>query len=140
VASGDRDTFQLASESTTIIFPVHAGEMARIGPAEVRERYGVNPSRCRISSPFVATRLTNCRELGVLVLKERQTCFANTERSKISSRRGVWWSSRRCFGSIDRSQPWMHRRLCPPYLVRHRRGRRRRSWSAIGGLTNWLIG
>jgi exodeoxyribonuclease-3 len=42
VASGDRDTFQLASESTTIIFPVRAGEMARIGPAEVRERYGVS--------------------------------------------------------------------------------------------------
>jgi exodeoxyribonuclease III len=43
VASGDRDTFQLASESTTIIFPVRAGEMTRIGPAEVRVRYGVDP-------------------------------------------------------------------------------------------------
>jgi DNA polymerase-1 len=45
VASGDRDTFQLASERTTIIFPVRAGEMARIGPAEVRERYGVDPKQ-----------------------------------------------------------------------------------------------
>jgi DNA polymerase-1 len=43
VASGDRDTFQLASEATTILHPVRAGEMARIGPAEVRERYGVDP-------------------------------------------------------------------------------------------------
>ena len=43
VASGDRDTFQLASPSTTIIHPVRAGEMARIGPHEVRERYGVDP-------------------------------------------------------------------------------------------------
>ena len=43
VASGDRDAFQLASESTTILQPVRAGEMARIGPAEVRERYGVEP-------------------------------------------------------------------------------------------------
>src|SRR5207253_8928481 len=34
VASGDRDTFQLASAATTILFPVRAGEMARIGPAE----------------------------------------------------------------------------------------------------------
>ena len=41
VASGDRDTFQLASEKTTILYPVKAGEMARIGPKEVRERYGV---------------------------------------------------------------------------------------------------
>ena len=40
VASGDRDTFQLASEKTTILYPVKAGEMARIGPKEVRERYG----------------------------------------------------------------------------------------------------
>ena len=43
VASGDRDAFQLASESATILQPVRAGEMARIGPAEVRERYGVEP-------------------------------------------------------------------------------------------------
>src|SRR6266545_2246875 len=37
VASGDRDTFQLASDSTTILYPVRAGEVARIGPAQVRE-------------------------------------------------------------------------------------------------------
>jgi DNA polymerase I len=43
VASGDRDAFQLASDKTTILHPVRAGEMARIGPAEVRERYGVEP-------------------------------------------------------------------------------------------------
>jgi exodeoxyribonuclease III len=53
VASGDRDTFQLASESTTIIFPVRAGEMARIGSAEVRERYGVNPKQV---PDFIALR------------------------------------------------------------------------------------
>jgi 5'-3' exonuclease len=39
VATGDRDAFQLASESTTILQPIRAGEMARIGPAEVRARY-----------------------------------------------------------------------------------------------------
>jgi len=37
VASGDRDTFQLASARTTILYPVRAGEIARVGPAEVRE-------------------------------------------------------------------------------------------------------
>ena len=36
VASGDRDAFQLASDKTTILQPVRAGEMARIGPAEAR--------------------------------------------------------------------------------------------------------
>ena len=53
VASGDRDTFQLASEATTILFPVRAGEMARIGPAEVRERYGVDPKQV---PDFIALR------------------------------------------------------------------------------------
>jgi exodeoxyribonuclease III len=53
VASGDRDTFQLASESTTIIFPMRAGEMARIGPAEVHKRYGVNPTQV---PDFIALR------------------------------------------------------------------------------------
>ena len=44
VASGDRDTFQLASDRTTILQPqTGGGPLARIGPAEVRERYGVDP-------------------------------------------------------------------------------------------------
>jgi DNA polymerase I len=53
VASGDRDAFQLASERTTILHPVKAGEMARIGPAEVRERYGVEPEQV---PDFIALR------------------------------------------------------------------------------------
>ena len=53
VASGDRDSFQLASAATTIVYPVRAGEMARIGPAEVRERYGVDPKQV---PDFIALR------------------------------------------------------------------------------------
>jgi DNA polymerase I len=53
VASGDRDAFQLASDSTTILQPVRAGEMARIGPPEVRERYGVEPTQV---PDFIALR------------------------------------------------------------------------------------
>jgi DNA polymerase-1 len=53
VASGDRDAFQLASDRTTILQPVRAGEMARIGPAEVRERYGVDPKQV---PDFIAIR------------------------------------------------------------------------------------
>jgi DNA polymerase-1 len=53
VASGDRDAFQLASSSTTILHPVRAGEMARIGPDEVRERYGVEPEQV---PDFIALR------------------------------------------------------------------------------------
>ena len=53
VASGDRDTFQLASDHTTILYPVRAGEMARIGPAEVRARYGIDPAQV---PDFIALR------------------------------------------------------------------------------------
>src|SRR5580692_9276762 len=53
VASGDRDAFQLASDAVTILHPVRAGEIARIGPAEVRERYGVEPGQV---PDFIALR------------------------------------------------------------------------------------
>jgi DNA polymerase I len=53
VASGDRDAFKLASASTTILHPVKAGELARIGPAGVLERYGVEP---RQVPDFIALR------------------------------------------------------------------------------------
>ena len=53
VASGDRDAYQLASATTTILQPVKAGEMACIGPAEVRERYGVDPQQV---PDFIALR------------------------------------------------------------------------------------
>jgi len=53
VASGDRDTFQLASAATTILYPVRGGGMERIGPAEVRARYGVDPAQV---PDFIALR------------------------------------------------------------------------------------
>jgi DNA polymerase-1 len=54
VATSDRDAFQLASERTTILTPTRGvSELARIGPAEVRERYGVEPVQV---PDFVALR------------------------------------------------------------------------------------
>jgi DNA polymerase I len=53
VASGDRDTFQLASARTTILYPLRAGEVARIGPQQVSERYGVEPKQV---PDFIALR------------------------------------------------------------------------------------
>jgi DNA polymerase I len=53
VASGDRDAFQLASDRTTVLHPVRAGDMARIRPAEVRQRYGVEPKQV---PDFIALR------------------------------------------------------------------------------------
>ena len=53
IASGDRDTFQLASARTTILYPIPGGGMERIGPAEVRGRYGVDPDQV---PDFIALR------------------------------------------------------------------------------------
>ena len=53
VATSDRDAFQLASERTTVLQPVRGSAPARIGPAEVRERYGVDPAQV---PDFIALR------------------------------------------------------------------------------------
>jgi DNA polymerase I len=53
VASGDRDAFQLASPRTTILYPVRGGGVERIGPEEVRVRYGVEPKQV---PDFIALR------------------------------------------------------------------------------------
>ncbi len=54
VATSDRDAFQLASSRTTILQPIRGvSEIARIGPDEVRERYGVQPSQV---PDFIALR------------------------------------------------------------------------------------
>jgi DNA polymerase-1 len=54
VATSDRDAFQLASERTTILQPTRGvSQLARIGPAEVGERYGVKPAQV---PDFIALR------------------------------------------------------------------------------------
>ena len=54
VATSDRDAFQLASKRTTILQPVRGvSELARIGPTEVRARYGVDPEQV---PDFIALR------------------------------------------------------------------------------------
>ena len=54
VATSDRDAFQLVSDRVTILQPVKGvSELARIGPAEVRERYGVEPEQV---PDFIALR------------------------------------------------------------------------------------
>jgi DNA polymerase-1 len=53
VASGDRDMYQLASYSVTILQPVKGGDLARIDPAGVVERYGVLPEQV---PDFIALR------------------------------------------------------------------------------------
>jgi DNA polymerase I len=54
VVTSDRDAFQLASGQTTILQPTRGvSELARVRPADVRERYGVEP---RQVPDFIALR------------------------------------------------------------------------------------
>lgn len=54
VATSDRDAYQLVSARTTVLQPVRGGgEPARIGPGEVRTRYGVDPDQV---PDFIALR------------------------------------------------------------------------------------
>jgi DNA polymerase-1 len=54
VTTSDRDAFQLVSDRVTILQPVKGvSELARVGPAEVRERYGVEPEQV---PDFIALR------------------------------------------------------------------------------------
>ena len=54
VATSDRDAFQLVSDQVTILQPVKGvSELARVGPDEVRARYGVEPAQV---PDFIALR------------------------------------------------------------------------------------
>ena len=54
VVTSDRDLFQLASEQTVIVTPLRGvSKLTRVGPAEVRERYGVEPAQV---PDFIALR------------------------------------------------------------------------------------
>ena len=46
IATSDRDAFQLVSDTVTVLQPTKGvSEISRIGPGEVRERYGVEPAQ-----------------------------------------------------------------------------------------------
>ena len=46
ICSGDRDSFQLVDDDTTVIYPMRGvSEMKRMTPAAVEEKYGVPPGR-----------------------------------------------------------------------------------------------
>jgi DNA polymerase-1 len=54
VVTSDRDSFQLVSDSVTILLPRRGvSELERVGPAEVKERYGVEPAQV---PDFIALR------------------------------------------------------------------------------------
>ena len=53
IATSDRDAFQLVTERVTVLQPARGAPPIRIGPNEVRERYGVDPAQV---PDFIALR------------------------------------------------------------------------------------
>jgi DNA polymerase-1 len=45
ICSGDRDSFQLISDTTTVLYPRKGvSDLARMTPAAVEEKYGLQPA------------------------------------------------------------------------------------------------
>ena len=108
MASGDRDTFQLASAATTILYPVRASEMARIGPQEVRARFGVDPKQV---PDFIAIRgdpsdklpgLPGVGPVGAAALLRR---YGSLDALLAGGRFPAHAERLRLFGSIARMNP-----------------------------------
>jgi DNA polymerase-1 len=112
VATSDRDAFQLVSELTTVLQPVKGvSELARIGPVEVRERYGVEPEQV---PDFIALRgdpsdkLPGARGIGpktaASILAEHGTLAAALEAGRFSAQREELLLYRR-IATMDASAP-----------------------------------
>ena len=122
VATGDRDAYQLASERTTILQPIKAGEMARIGPAEVRERYGVEPHQV---PDFIALhgdasdKIPGAKGIGAKTAAALLRKHASLE--DLIAAGGFRRRQKNCV-FIARSQPWTGPRPFHPFATRNRHG------------------
>ncbi len=112
VATSDRDAFQLVSDRTTVLQPVKGvSELARIGPAEVRERYGVEPQQV---PDFIALRgdpsdrLPGARGVGpktaASILAEHGSLAAALDAGRFSGQREDLLLYRR-IATMDASAP-----------------------------------
>jgi DNA polymerase I len=112
VITSDRDSFQLVSDRTTVITPVRGvSELARIGPEEVRERYGVEPEQV---PDFIALRgdpsdrLPGARGVGPKtaadVLRQHGTLEAALEAGRFPQQREELLLYQR-IASLDASAP-----------------------------------
>jgi DNA polymerase I len=112
VVTSDRDLFQLASERTVIVTPLRGvSELARIGPDEVRERYGVEPEQV---PDFIALRgdpsdrLPGAKGVGpktaATILTQHGTLEAALEAGRFPKQREELLLYRR-IASLDASAP-----------------------------------
>ena len=112
VVTSDRDLFQLASERTVIVTPIRGvSELARIGPDEVRERYGVEPEQV---PDFIALRgdpsdrLPGAKGVGpktaATILKQHGTLEAALDAGRFPQQREELELYRR-IATLDASAP-----------------------------------
>ncbi|MDO5726924.1 MAG: DNA polymerase I [Bowdeniella nasicola] len=60
ICSGDRDTFQLVTDTTTVLYPTRGvSQLTRYTPRTVEERYGVSPQRYRELAALVGEKADN---------------------------------------------------------------------------------
>ena len=136
VASGDRDTFQLVSERTIVLQPQKGGgPLARIGPEEVRERYGVEPD------PGTRLHRASRRSVGQdpgrarrRRRRRRPRCSPSTAASRPRWNKDASPPRRTRSGSIGTSQRWIARRRCRRSRISGPRGNERRRWRSEWGL------
>lgn len=112
VATSDRDAFQLVSERTIVLQPVRGGGApARIGPDDVRVRYGVDPKQV---PDFIALRgdpsdrIPGARGIGEKRAAELLSQFVSLEAMLAEGRFGEEADSLRLYREIatmDREAP-----------------------------------
>jgi len=109
VATSDRDAFQLAAPDVTILQPVRGvSELRRIGPAEVRERYGVEPHQV---PDFIALRgdpsdrIPGARGVGEKTAAMLLQTFPDLEAMIAAGRFETEAAQLRCFRQIATLDP-----------------------------------
>ena len=124
VATADRDAFQLVSDRVTVLQPASGGAFVRVGPAEVRERYGVEPGQV---PDFIALRgdasdkIPGAPGVGP---KTAATILAPVREPRGGARRGPLLDDRRRPAPLpaDRAR-WTRTRRFPRLRRRSRPGR-----------------
>jgi DNA polymerase-1 len=109
IVTSDRDAYQLVSERVTVLQPVRGvSELARIGPAEVRARYGVEPEQV---ADFIALRgdpsdrIPGAPGVGPKTAADVLARFGTLEAALEAGRFGAIAGELRLYRSIARMDP-----------------------------------
>jgi 5'-3' exonuclease len=140
-ASGDRDTFQLGSDRATILYPVRADEMVRIGPAEVRVRYGVDPQQVPdfIALPGdLSDKLPGAPGVGAVGAAALLRRYGTLEKALAAGR---FPGPSRTTPDLPFDRPqWIAKRRYPLCAIKSRPGRVQPLSRRSGGSHNWQSG